>query len=94
MSNSEASQTDGYSTDWQIQDTFILLAFCITVINQFREEVNSIQEKTGAVQCLKVHMQEIIRMKHVLLEVLPRILPSDTKEREQNLGKYAVQDLK
>lgn len=34
MSNSEASQTDGYPKDWQIQDLFILFALCITPYNQ------------------------------------------------------------
>lgn len=57
MSDSEGSQTDGHPKDWQIQDPFLIFAFCITFSNQFRDEINSIQEKTGTVQCLKVHMQ-------------------------------------
>lgn len=34
MSNSEASQTDGYKKDWKIQDLLILFAFYITPYNQ------------------------------------------------------------
>lgn len=61
VSNSEGSQTDGYPNDWQIQDPFLIFAFCIMPSNQFQDEINSIQDKTGAVQCLKVHMQEKIQ---------------------------------
>lgn len=94
MSNSEVSQTDRYPKYWQIQDPFILFAFCLAPYKQFWEEMNSIQEKIGAVQCLKVHVQEKIRIQHVLLEMLfSCMLPSDTNEREERLEKYAKMTL-
>lgn len=50
------------------------------------------QDKRSAEQCLEVHMQQLIRMHHVLLEVLfSWILPSEIKEK---LGEKIIEALK
>lgn len=67
--------------------------FCINPCNQFWDERNCIQDKIHA--GLKVHVQEIVRMQHDLLEVMfSCFLPSDSKEREGRLGEYVKETLK